>query len=310
MPSKRDALSQRPGGLLEQLSKVERTALASGALQPIATDTVIVVEQGVEFIVRVLTGVAAKDRARTTQGGDRAKRERPPNPFLPPEPDLLVRDLSPTHLAVLNKFSVLDHHLLLVTRAFEEQERLLTCADFAASARCLDEVDGLIFYNGGTTAGASQPHKHLQFVPLPLAGVPTGLPLGALIEAAVAEGRAGRAPLVEFAHAVAPLAGLIGPTLDVAAPRLQKLYRSLLAATGVGVRDSARGELQGMPYNLLLTRRWMMVVPRTAECGAGISVNALGFVGALLVRDARQLAVLRELGPLRLLTAVAPRHAP
>ena len=32
----------------------------------------------------------------------------------------------------------------------------------------LAEFDGLGFYNGGETAGASQPHKHLQIVPLPL----------------------------------------------------------------------------------------------------------------------------------------------
>ena len=29
----------------------------------------------------------------------------------------------------------------------------------------LAEVEGLAFFNGGTVAGASQPHKHLQVVP-------------------------------------------------------------------------------------------------------------------------------------------------
>ena len=41
-------------------------------------------------------------------------------------------------------------------------------ADFDALARGLAAIDGLAFYNGGTVAGASQPHKHLQLVPVPL----------------------------------------------------------------------------------------------------------------------------------------------
>jgi ATP adenylyltransferase len=68
----------------------------------------------------------------------------------------------------LNKFNIIDHHLLIVTRTFKEQETWLTLQDFEAMWACLNEIDGLVFYNGGKTAGASQRHKHLQLVPLPL----------------------------------------------------------------------------------------------------------------------------------------------
>src|SRR4030095_920360 len=76
---------------------------------------------------------------------------------------------SPSHYLLLNKFCLPAGHVLLVTRRFERQERLLTIEDFDALITCLGEVDGLGFYNGGIEAGASQPRKHLQFVPLPLA---------------------------------------------------------------------------------------------------------------------------------------------
>ena len=54
-----------------------------------------------------------------------------------------------------------------MTRAFEEQTDLLNLEDFAALWFCLQEIDGLAFFNGGKIAGASQRHKHLQLIPLP-----------------------------------------------------------------------------------------------------------------------------------------------
>jgi len=41
------------------------------------------------------------------------------------------------------------------------------------------------------------------------------------------------------------------------------------------------------PYNLLATRRWMLVVPRRQERYEKISVNALGFAGSLFVTQRR-----------------------
>ena len=58
------------------------------------------------------------------------------------------------------------------------------------------------------------------------------------------------------------------------------------------------------PYNLLLTERWSMVIPRAAEHVDGISINALGFAGALLVKNDAQLDRLRERGPFAALRAV------
>ena len=59
------------------------------------------------------------------------------------------------------------------------------------------------------------------------------------------------------------------------------------------------------PYNLLATRRWLLLVPRSEEYFEGISINALGFAGALLVKDTTQLAVLRSHGPMTALRHVA-----
>jgi sulfate adenylyltransferase (ADP) / ATP adenylyltransferase len=45
-------------------------------------------------------------------------------------------------------------------------------------------------------------------------------------------------------------------------------------------------------------------VPRSQESFADIPINALGFSGALLVRNTEQLAYLREIGPLTVLKEV------
>jgi ATP adenylyltransferase/5',5'''-P-1,P-4-tetraphosphate phosphorylase II len=65
--------------------------------------------------------------------------------------------------------------------------------------------------------------------------------------------------------------------------------------------ESKNDEMLLPPYNLLVTRTWMVLVPRGHEAHEGIAVNALGFGGSLLVRSDAQLAYLKEIGPLAVL---------
>lgn len=100
------------------------------------------------FHMRVITALAMKARTTTTQANI--------NPFLPYDPNLFVAEVSPTHVALLNKFNVVDHHLVIVTRAFEPQEALLTREDCEALLLCLAEIDGVAFYNAGSSRGQSE----------------------------------------------------------------------------------------------------------------------------------------------------------
>ena len=114
-----------------------------------------------------------------------------------------MADISDTHAAILNKFNVLEHHLLIITRDFEDQETLLTLRDFQALWTCMSEYNGLGFYNGGVAAGASQPHKHLQLVPLPLAPEGPQVPIEPLLAAAEFDGALGTVPAFPFLHVFA-----------------------------------------------------------------------------------------------------------
>ncbi|MGB0128996.1 MAG: DUF4922 domain-containing protein [Rhodocyclaceae bacterium] len=274
-------------------------ALTSGAIQPIETAQTFVEDGGVRFLVRLAVALARKDGARTPAAAGPAA-----NPFLPWEPALFVGGVSPTHIALLNKFSVIDCHLLIVTRVFEPQEILLQREDFAALALCMGDVDGLGFYNGGTVAGASQPHKHLQLVPLPLAEPGDAVPMEAAFVAAAAQGSLDLLPALPFRHVFATLDPALFDDPSTAAEALHRVYREMCAEVGVADRVAHANSRQAIPYNLLLTRRWMLMVVRSAESWADISVNALGFAGSLFVRTAAQMAAIQRAGPMAVLQGV------
>jgi ATP adenylyltransferase len=215
---------------------------------------------------------------------------------------LYVADASPTHVCLLNKFNVVEYHLLIVTRAFEEQETCLSQRDFEALWTCLAEFEGLGFYNSGALAGASQPHKHLQLVPLPWDPDGPRLPLASVIDSAVISAAASRLETLPFPHAVAALRAGVGADPNAAAAEACDQYRRLLPAIGIPL--PAAGQRLAAAYNLLMTRQWMLAVPRVCEGFQSISCNALAFAGALLVRDELQLGLLQQLGPLAILRHV------
>jgi ATP adenylyltransferase len=303
----------KPNTLLSALARQTAHALDCGALRPIETEQTTIDDAGVRFLVRKVSSLLRKAQARSTTasangGTAQANGARPPfNPFLPHDPDLFVTDVSDTHIALLNKFNVIDHHLLIVTRRFVPQEALLDLDDFEAWLACLSQIDGLGFYNGGAAAGASQPHKHLQLVPLPLGDANTPLPIEALLDSAPARPGIVTVPTLPFAHAFVRFDSAAGtPTAQTALA----LYDGMLAALGIGATKREGHPQQSAPYNLLLTRRWMLLVPRGGESAAGISVNSLGFAGSFFVRDNEQMETLRRAGPMSVLARVALPRPP
>jgi ATP adenylyltransferase len=286
-----------PGTLASAVAEVTDRALASGALQSIPTGSVFLEDGGVRFLVRVLASLARKDEERWRRERERAAGKQV-NPFLPYDPDLFVADVSDTHVAILNKFNVVEDHLLVITREFEDQRSLLTPRDFQALWRCLSEYPGLGFYNGGTEAGASQPHKHLQMVPLPLAPEGPPVPIEPQIARAARGGAAGLVTLPAFAflHALARLGGGSG---EAGARSAWDSYRTLLDSVGLRSPSGADdADLQSGPYCLLATPDWMLLVPRSREHFGAVSINSLGYAGALLVRNEDELRALRDAGPL------------
>ena len=288
----------KPGTLWQKV--VDRTshALQCGALLTIPTDYEFVEQNGVKFLVRILSNLDRKYQAKKKQDRDTATG-KDFNPFLPYEEDLFVADISATHVCILNKFNVVDYHLLIVTRAFESQESLLTLPDFAAMWAVLNEFEGLAFYNAGKNAGASQRHKHLQFAPLPLAPKGAQIPIEPLLASAKFQDSVGTIPELPFKNAIARLDPQLASPLKAAQVTLE-CYYNLLQTLGLLGENGQLGA-----YNLLATPKWMLIVPRSQESFEAIAVNSLGFAGTLLVRNAQQMQLIKDLRPLNILTNVA-----
>jgi sulfate adenylyltransferase (ADP) / ATP adenylyltransferase len=280
------------------VSRTQR-AIARGVLQPIGTRQVFIDDGGVRFVVRQVSSLERKAAQKQKQS------DVTDDPFLSYEEDLFVADISPSHVALLNKFNVIEHHLLIVTRRFEEQEALLTVADLRVLWSFIAEFTFLAFYNGGRVAGASQRHKHLQIVPLPLANEGPAIPIEPLLAGVSSGATITTVPGLPFAHAYTRLdPTLVQDARDAADVTLER-YHALLNAVGLRALRVV-GELrQSAPYNLLITRNWMLLVPRSREYFHSVSVNALGFAGSLFVRNEEEMQAISAAGPMRVLQQVA-----
>lgn len=298
------------GTLWNRVVKTTEQARSKNALLPIPTHYTFIEDAGIRFFVRILAGLRLKDEARkqqkTAQGTGKVA-----NPFLPPEKELTVADITDTHIAVLNKFNVVDHHLLIITREFEDQETLLTRADFEALWACMAEYEALGFYNGGAAGGASQQHKHLQMVPLPLAPECSSVPVEPLFSKACFDKHAfAIVPAFPFRHAFVQLAYGLWEEPQKAAELTYELYGNMLGKLGMShpsgeqkamLQHPHRLTHQSGPYCLLVTRRWMLLIPRSREHFENISLNSLAYAGSFFVRDEHQLLRLKEFGPMNAL---------
>ena len=284
------------GTLWHSVVRTTERALMSGALRSFPTVHAFIEDGGVRFFVRVLASLREKSEALTKQNT---------NPFLPPEKDLTVADITDTHVAVLNKFNVMDHHLLIVTRHFEDQDSLLTLLDFEALWLCMAEYNGLGFYNGGREAGASQQHKHLQMVPLPLAPAGPPVPIAPLLPGPGPIASVGTIPAFSFLHSYVRLRPDIVDTPREAAIETFELYAAMLKSVGMEPPGASIPPRQSLPYCLLITRHWMLLVPRTREHFEDISLNSLAYAGSFFVWNKDQLERLRAFGPINALRSVS-----
>ncbi|CAE6486236.1 unnamed protein product [Rhizoctonia solani] len=122
-----------------------------------------------------ITICPALQKKPVTPAPDFARVDKP-DPFAPPYiPDLFVGELKDEldgdeFAILLNKFSIIPGHFLMVTKAFQSQNSPLTPPQLTQAyllirASQKSKTPLFAFYNCGVDSGASQPHKHIQFVP-------------------------------------------------------------------------------------------------------------------------------------------------
>ncbi|KAL0038020.1 hypothetical protein WJX79_009782 [Trebouxia sp. C0005] len=197
------------------------------------------------------------------------------DPFAPYDEALWVDHLSPTHTLLLNKFNVVAYHVLVVTKQFKHQTDALDLEDLEATWQVIQAVPegALAYFNCGPESGASQPHKHIQVVPLPLADDPAVIPspLSQMMDRAwrdsqLHEGATASVHDLPYQNYFSKLSSRTQPN------QLISMYKSLL-------QKCSSGDQPPESYNLLLTREHMVLVPRRKENIGSVGINALGFAG-------------------------------
>ncbi|KAK1138931.1 bifunctional AP-4-A phosphorylase/ADP sulfurylase [Aspergillus melleus] len=240
----------------------------------------------VKFQLRYCPALAKKPNANPKS--DKAPPGPKPDPFENPSSDLLIAQIpreNPSHFLVLNKFPVIPNHFILATTSWKSQTDILEKDDLEAAYACVKEwgsqTDGtetkrlFAFFNSGDESGASQPHRHLQF--LPVEAMAQGGDSGSwqpLIDVVSSQPSSPSSSGSEvrclshfpFAHFSLPLPS--SPSADTLHAIYLSLYRTALA-TAKGKSGGHDAQASSGPaaisYNLAMTESVMMICPRRNE---------------------------------------------
>ncbi|KAK9448451.1 ATP adenylyltransferase-domain-containing protein [Limtongia smithiae] len=226
------------------------------------------------------------------------------DPFANPESSLFLCPLGVNeYYTILNKFSIIPHHFLLITKSFESQNAPLSEEDLEATWACLQPtidrgMRTLAFYNCGEASGASQSHRHVQFIPVPeqfklLPDI--ALSYGVQPSKNAIGVFPTYHPGASFAHYVLPIPP--NPTADDLIMR----FATLLARALTVLRTHEQSPIS---FNFAMTKEWMFIAPRRQELYEGVSVNTTGMVGLMLAKSHEQLDLIKRLGPSKILANV------
>jgi ATP adenylyltransferase len=188
-----------------------------------------------------------------------------------------------SHFVIANKFCFARPHLMLLTcDGHRRQYEPLDEADLDGVWRILSaaETDYVAFYNCGRDGGCSRLHKHLQVMPLPVNS------FAAFLDSSEGEEPETKVPFEWFFRRFEG---------EVTSAALVGVYNDLLEeATQVG---GGRGEHAASapsgavcPHNMILTKRWMVVLPRRrGAINREAGVNSLGMLGVIAVATTKEI---------------------
>ena len=85
----------------------------------------------------------------------------------------------------------------------------------------------------------------------------------------------------------------------------RRSYIGLLEASEVIRGSRVKSEIRLPPCNLLMTREWMLLIPRSRESWRDVSINALGYAGFFFLRRREQQLAVESYGPMNVLSSAA-----
>ena len=211
------------------------------------------------------------------------------NPFKPWENILEIASIGNHHQLILNKYPVQLGHILLITNEWKEQNGWIDIKDWEAIKEVNKDTTGLWFFNSGPLAGASQPHRHIQL----LRRDPSELSCPR--EKWILDFNNVNYKNKRFSKNIR----LKKFQNSLNEEDIHRIYKDLSYELGLG--EPKKDKKPKYPYNLIFTNNWMLLIKRKTDNLYGISVNALGFAGYILVTEKSDIKYLKKFGPEKLL---------
>ncbi|KZT29031.1 hypothetical protein NEOLEDRAFT_1160702 [Neolentinus lepideus HHB14362 ss-1] len=279
-------------------------------------------EGEIEYEIRLCPALQHKPHLPTPHFDPRQKNpDGKPDPFEPPYIENLyigeVKDEEDgkEYVALLNKYCVIPLHFLLASKKYESQASPLLPPDLVQIYLLLLAAKKagspfFAFYNCGDRSGASQPHKHIQLLPLEDENGPPSNRL-ALNPRKITLERPFSLSSLPYANHIfrLPLMSVSTP-IDEIEEKLSQAFLSLLDLVISTVRHDPHYPAGTPSYNAVLTLDHLHLIPRAEEnytlkeTGDQLSINAVGFAGMLLVKSEDELEAVKREGVGKILRGV------
>ena len=273
----------KPEFLWLKALEVSKVAIDCAALKPLKTIEYKIQNRKNQFQLRLLE---SKTQKFLLEYGPKI------NPFIPWDKPLEVKSLSDKHVLILNKYPVQIGHMLLITKQWKPQSGWLDKDDFNEIVKIEKDTNGLWFFNSSKEAGASQPHRHIQLL------------------------RRGDNEIIcpreewfsSRANKKLDLTSNMSRSISIinrkssSSDDLYEAYKLLCYTMNIGNIHSDISPL--VPYNLLITQKWIAIIRRIKEKAYGFNINALGFAGYFLGKKDSDVKLLTSEGPEKILNEV------
>ncbi|KAF8650435.1 hypothetical protein AX16_005238 [Volvariella volvacea WC 439] len=307
-------MASAPRAIIDKLPTAYETALQSGDLLFFPSTTHPVAEGDVEWEVSLCPSISHKPQG----SGPSEVPEKAKDPFEPPYNEKLflgeVGYDDEEYAVILNKYSIIPHHFLLVTKEFKSQTSPLTPADLVQTYQFLVAAQRagrhfFAFYNCGDLSGSSQPHKHIQFLPCPPEGPPVER-VARLVNLETPTKPFNISKLPYANHSYRFPSGFSGLPVEKQEETLSLGFMLLLDLVISTIRHEPNYPVGRPSYNIVITLEHIHATPRLhdtytfEEGGNRLPVNGAGSAGLLLARTSEELEQIKKTGTGKILRGV------
>lgn len=220
-----------------------------------------------------------------------------------------IMDLGTTHLLIYNKFMVFRQHVLVITREGIPQQKPLTLEDLCYTWIVMNAIEGIAFYNSNEKAGASVDHKHLQVVKRKF--LDTGIIRKIDLQAKTCDSFDGK--ITEFNIIKIDLLNdfmtVCIKLRDIKEHEDVFNYGKYLQCVYEAAYNNLNIDSDTCSFNLIFTKRWLLLVLRKQDKAYDVSMNSLSVIGSFLLTSEEKMKEFHTLTPQKIFKEILVSRA-